>query len=442
MFRFSWKKGAIALVVVAVLGSASAAAFIPIRAAQPETLPPANFIVHEWGTFTTFAGSDGQVLRFYPTGDDLPAFVYRDKEAGRKQQQIEQMFSKRDMSMLVSLETPVLYFYADRELTASVDVVFPKGRLTEHYPRSNAAPAGWLRWDGLKILPGAQVDFPTQPGPGRYYAARATDAAPIRLDSVETVSEPTDTTLLGAALNRVFGMPATREVQTTKQEHEKFIFYRGAGNFVLPLNVAVKPGLEQVKIRCGNSFVPVTHVLLKNTGLAPFRGAVLVNIQKGKVRFQEVGTVEPSSTLTASLPTEEATLARLGEVMVRLLMAEGLYEKEAQAMVKTWESAWFGEEGTRLIYIVPQSLTDELLPLRIDPKPDTTVRVLVGRHDFLTPQRERDIDALVERMQSDTLADAERAILQKELIKLGRFEAPASSAAYDRLRQKKANVTQ
>jgi hypothetical protein len=354
------------------------------------------------------------------------------------------LYTKRDMSVLVSMETPVLYFYADRELTASVDVVFPQGRLTEHYPRSTAAPAGWLRWDNLHILPGAQADFPTQPGPSRYYAARATDAAPIRLDISETITEPTDTTFLGASLNRLFGLPATREVPTTKHEHEKFIFYRGAGNFTMPLQVtATTSHTDPYPDRCGvHPLVAQSNVVLKNTGRSPFRGAVLVHIENGKVRFREVGTLEVGGEITAKLPTEETALVRLGEVMVRLLTNEGLYETEAQAMVKTWESAWFGEDGTRLLYIVPQVLTDELLPLRIDPVPDKLVRVLVGRHDFLTPERERHIDALVERQQTDDLPEAERAILQKQLNKLGRFEGPASFAAWERFRQRKANAGQ
>jgi len=64
-------------------------------------------------------------------------------------------------------------------------------------------------------------------------------------------------------------------------------------------------------------------------------------------------------------------------------------------MVNTWRSSWFGEQGTRLLYFVPQSVTDTLLPLTIEPKPAETVRVLVGRLDMLTPEQEREITKLV-----------------------------------------------
>src|SRR5262245_25707972 len=37
---------------------------------------PKDFVVHEWGTFSTFAGSDGAYLKFYPNDGDLPDFMH------------------------------------------------------------------------------------------------------------------------------------------------------------------------------------------------------------------------------------------------------------------------------------------------------------------------------------------------------------------------------
>jgi len=80
-------------------------------------------------------------------------------------------------------------------------------------------------------------------------------------------------------------------------------------------------------------------------------------------------------------------------------MAEGLYEKEARAMVKTWESSWFAEQGTgtRLLYTVPRRVTDTILRLKITPTPDETVRVVVGRIDVLTPEQESKLAAMLPR---------------------------------------------
>ncbi len=54
------------------------------------------------------------------------------------------------------------------------------------------------------------------------------------------------------------------------------------------------------------------------------------------------------------LPTADAKPADLGALLVKNLTASGLYEKEARAMVATWDDAWFREEGSRLLYLVPR----------------------------------------------------------------------------------------
>src|SRR5262245_17687889 len=119
MFRlqyvWAWRRFALAtLACLAVMATANAK-------------DPKGFVIHEWGTFSTFSGSDGAYLKFYPNDRDLPDFVYsrhRDVKGGLP-------------DAFVSLETPVMYFYSDRALTASVHVDFPKGMVTEWYPQSS-----------------------------------------------------------------------------------------------------------------------------------------------------------------------------------------------------------------------------------------------------------------------------------------------------------------
>ena len=115
---------------------------------------------------------------------------------------------------------------------------------------------------------------------------------------------------------------------------------------------------------------------------------------------------------------------------MKSLTAAGLYEREARAMVKTWESAWFKEEGTRLLYLVPRAKTDELLPLKVDPKPADVVRVLVGRHDFLTPEQESQAERAVRRARA---AQAELDAAERELRDLGRFSPEARQQADKRI---------
>jgi hypothetical protein len=75
------------------------------------------------------------------------------------------------------------------------------------------------------------------------------------------------------------------------------------------------------------------------------------------------------------------------------------------------------------------------LPLRVTPKPDALVRVMVGRHDVLTPERERDVERLVKESKGPSAAA--QASAARELAKLGRFAAPAQKKAEERLARRR-----
>ena len=92
-------------------------------------------------------------------------------------------------------------------------------------------------------------------------------------------------------------------------------------------------------------------------------------------------------------------------------------------MVKTWKSSWFREEGTRVLYSLPQAETDSLLPLHLQPQPRELVRVMVGRLETLTPEQERRIEALVSRLGADDPAVRDQT--SAEIKRLGRFAEPA-----------------
>jgi hypothetical protein len=109
--------------------------------------------------------------------------------------------------------------------------------------------------------------------------------------------------------------------------------------------------------------------------------------------------------------------------MAAALVGEGLYEREAQAMVNTWRDSWFEENGVRVLYTLPRKWTDQTLPLALDPKPRELVRVMVGRAEVLTPATQKKLsDALAKAQQGDNEA---RATVMAECKKLGRFAEPA-----------------
>ena len=67
------------------------------------------------GTFTSFSGSDGVPVAFTPNNTDLPGFVYYQGNPNSKA-------GRFNYGGLVSMETPVVYFYTDRETRVSLKV--------------------------------------------------------------------------------------------------------------------------------------------------------------------------------------------------------------------------------------------------------------------------------------------------------------------------------
>src|SRR3989442_3303544 len=100
-----------------------------------------SLTAHEWGTFTSIAGSDGQAVEWSPlTGStDLPAFVEHFRDPG----------FKLGLRGTVRMETPVLYFYSSKEEIVSVSVALAKSLITEWEPRASPIEPSPTLYDGI-----------------------------------------------------------------------------------------------------------------------------------------------------------------------------------------------------------------------------------------------------------------------------------------------------
>jgi hypothetical protein len=343
------------------------------------TVPTArDLTVHEWGTFTAIAGRDGRPVEWRPlTGpSDLPSFVYDlgGLQDGRGWRHGRQCFKCEEAT--IRMETPVLYFYTPRKTTLSVMVGFAGGHITEWYPQARAAggtPTGYVDWGNITVTPGAIESLPIESKVSHYYAARETDAALIQVCGKKEI------------------------------EHEKFLFYRGIGSFNLPLNIKLEN--ERLTIR--------------NTGLDKISSLIVFENRGGQTGYS-VGNIH-NGELVIARPALNRTQDEIERELIALLIREGLYEKEAQAMVATWRDSWF-EEGLRVFYVVPRALTDKTLPLYITPSPASLVRVLVGRTEVITPEMEQGIRQQLEPLAGDApdLASVTMQVIRTH----GRFAEP------------------
>jgi len=314
-----------------------------------------DVVAHEWGTFTSIAGNSGTAIQWYPwaAASELPGFV--------EHLQVQARDFKLNLNGTIRMETPVLYFYSSKESALSVHVSFSKGLITEWYPHAtrftparseaqNASfsenqPDGSVTWENISLRPNLEVSMPRERSHSRYYAARDTSSTPLQV-----------VTPVGA-------------------QYEKFLFYRGVSSEAIPIAAKV---LTDGRIEVINfSGDTISHIFLFER-----RGDL--------TGFRSTTSLEAETKLTA--PELNATIETVGEQVLAALMDQGLYPDEARAMLETWKDSWF-EEGSRLLYLVPQGFVTRVLPLSISPEPEQTTRVFVGRLELVTPRTRTAIES-------------------------------------------------
>src|SRR5258708_21510706 len=124
--------------------------------------------------------------------------------------------------------------------------------------------------------------------------------------------------------------------------------------------------------------------------------------------------------------------AELGRKLEESLVKEGLYPREAAAMVKPWKDSWFEEEGLRVLYVLPRAWTARTLPMEMQPEPAELTRVMVGRAEVLSPATEQQLTLQIQKAKQ---GDAEAAREARRILKgLGRFAPPAFYRALDTTR--------
>jgi hypothetical protein len=364
------------IVVLLVVVTGILAVAIKVRKSTSGTVPPKDRLVaHEWGTFTSIAGKDGVALEWRPLNGatDLPKFVHSTQ--GGADRGLRHGSGKDVNAATIRMETPVIYFYANREMDVSTKVDFPKGKITEWYPQARVLSNNAINWGKMKVQPGAAFNLPADYSDNHYYAARETDAAPLQI----------------CATN---GRPA---------EQEKFLFYRGVGTFDLPLAVTLQND----------------QVTLRNSAKDPIAQMIVFENRDGKIGFRTVQNF--SGTTTIERPTLDSDTGAVVKQLRQALIDSGLYDKEADAMIKTWRNSWF-EAGMRVFYILPRAATDVVLPITIDPKPDELVRVLVGRTEIITPEMQKSVKEQV-RLLNDSSPKV-RSEAAASIRKYGRFSEP------------------
>lgn len=351
----------------------------------------AGYEAHEWGTFTSLVGSDGKTQNgMYHEDEVLPAFVHGFGETSPEPLPVSSPPPGRcrgkgcfddwvydQSSITQKMETPVIYFYSDIPRHVDVSVRFPKGLLTETFP----AP--------ISV-------FPTRANLNTLSNGQATFSVDLRPAS--TLALPF------VAPDNIYGH--ARKVQSNHvvsgSEVEKFIFYRGLGDFETG-RLSLKSAQGALTLTTTKSDAPQAVFLVDVDANANTR---FMNLNPGG------DYVDASSMAALRTHGLDESIAARREI-VRALEKAGLYADEADAMFDTWEHGYLKVPGLRLLYILHRNEVEEILPLQMTPAPTKLERVFVGRIEIM-------LDTDEVKILQDILAQREHF----EVTSLGRFAEP------------------
>jgi hypothetical protein len=350
----------------------------------------AKFEAHEWGTFTSVVDSTGVTQNgMYHEDEVLPGFVHpfgelraelpppRPGTSPRppipmpnpgpvtpcRSKICFDQFELQKNIITQKMETPVIYFYADQAQTVHVDVKFPEGVITETYP-------------------GPISTFPTMNDP--HIVGNGSTQFALTILASKTGAVP------AVEAGNIYGHArvVNSNLISSGAEQEKFLFYRGLGRFQPQISITSKDG--QLKI----------------SGLAKARpqAAFLIHVNESgdgqMLSLDGVKTKEEVTVLAkriAQLKDHSQTAPYIikGQQargkMIDELIVSGLYKDEAEAMINTWENGYLKVPGLRMLYILPRSEVDKVLPLTINPAPEKLVRSFVGRMEILLDTDEQKV---------------------------------------------------
>jgi hypothetical protein len=345
----------------------------------------APLVVHEWGTITTVhdaAGVPKGRLNRIEATEVLPEFVHR-YEPPTTRHDPTLLLGKAPLipgrpDVTLRLETPVIYFYP-RGPTRPVDISvrFRGGVLNEYYP--DAAPDIAVDTQRIRDKQSAGQDVRWDGRTLNNYVVGSLNWKGLKLTNDIKPPDTRSKVWLAPRAVRATG------VSNPAGESEHYVFYRGVG--ALTALMRTRLTAEELSLAAPNSLqwlkgktaeIPrIWFADIRSDGSVAYR-------ERGAVTLDAQSPGAPLATLKTfgASDYDSGNLARLRTSMKRELVAQGLFEDEAQAMLDTWQASYFEKAGARLFYIVPTEWMDYFLPLEIS-QPAEVTRVIVGRVDLL-----------------------------------------------------------
>ncbi|MEZ4269288.1 MAG: hypothetical protein R3F39_23265 [Myxococcota bacterium] len=308
--------------------------------------PVGAYSIHEWGTLTSFQGSDGvPVAGAVIPEEALPGFVVRDSAAAGT------------ALPAWRLQAPAFYVHAAVPGRLELALEVSGGRVLAAWPPPSPSAAGdssgntgRIAWS-LDVGAAADVLDPLAISGSVWDPLRAVDAALVKTAGVS----------------------------------ERFLYYEaqdaGAGAD-LPLAVS----------SADSETITATNTASGAAADRVIPMAWYVWVHGGGGLIASLGPIEGTRSFIR-LPTPKELDVDVFELKARGaleadLASLGLRADEAHALVDAWDHSVFRTHGRRLIYVMPPAWAAEHVSVALDPAPEAHVRVWLGRVEFMLPSDE------------------------------------------------------
>ena len=369
-----------------------------------------DLVVHEWGVFTVFNDVKYANVNRKEEWGSLPSFFYR-------------QFPKERLRWAPSAwDKPIVYFYAKQTpMRVAVKVTFAEGAPVVWWP----AVASPVDDGGFRTARDPKTPRPFRSLTWKAWIGDQVPPLDHRRDALVKVEDfelPADCWLQQARLPNASRLTVVGNIEgqpkrlfpsmKDRPETERFLYYDG-----------LVPSPDY--LRCEK--IDAKSVTLRNR--APFDIARLFVVDrraKESVGFAFVdGSKQPFKAGTSlkidlrSIDPADWPLAGIKQVRQALLDA-GLFDAEADALLKIWDKRLLHAEGITAFHILPGAEYDRMLPIEILPAPAAEpVRVGIALHPHveIEPVLTEQVGALIRQLDSPQFVKRQAA--DKALLEIG-----------------------
>lgn len=333
-----------------------------------------KLVVHEWGTTTSMYTSFGapQIgLNGIFVDGQLPPFVHKLDAKNLRFKALRKggdgLFdSEMHYDVIMRLETPVMYFYPKGEVeNFSVTAHFLGGLLNEYYPDAKTTQE--------KFLTDEKGSVRIKVGESR---------SSLTWDNIAFSKNPAPGP---ATENKVWLAPRnvkSRPIKMPNGEEERYLFYRGVAALPPLFRATLKEDKVEIEPPSIWPLPEVKELNVRDSWILTSQEAGSAAINVGAIKLTSASKDPLATVKFPVINSKDLNVEELKAQMKVALVAQGLFEDEAQAMLNTWKESYFDKQGKRILFILPKEWVEHYLPLEIS-VPSEVTRVYVGRIDFL-----------------------------------------------------------